>query len=199
MDKIDPPSAGRRRRRSRTSRHVDVGAGSRAQPTLLPGSGRKAYPAGHRDLWRLLTTPPTGTGPRRTRAPAWRRRRFAMRRIVAFTLVSAAVGAAAGGALVVWRRNPRVGSGFVNSVVNPALVRRGLVGRRRVRTRHARARRPQVRHPTVDARPPGADVRRLSHHGAARSALRMGPQRRWPLATAASSCTTSSTTSTSPR
>jgi hypothetical protein len=38
------------------------------------------------------------------------------------------LAAAAGGALIVWRRNPRIGSAFVNSVVNPALVRRGLAG-----------------------------------------------------------------------
>jgi deazaflavin-dependent oxidoreductase (nitroreductase family) len=32
------------------------------------------------------------------------------------------------GALWVWRRDPRVGSGFVNSVVNPWLIRSGLAG-----------------------------------------------------------------------
>ena len=51
-----------------------------------------------------------------------------MRRSVAITAGLASLATAAGGALVVWRRNPRIGSAFVNSVVNPALVRRGLAG-----------------------------------------------------------------------
>jgi len=40
------------------------------------------------------------------------------------------VAAAVGGVVVAWRRNPRVGSGFVNTVVNPGLLQRGLVGGR---------------------------------------------------------------------
>jgi hypothetical protein len=51
-----------------------------------------------------------------------------MRRIVALLATTAALGAVAGGAVVAWRRNPRIGTGFVNSVVNPGLVRRGLAG-----------------------------------------------------------------------
>jgi hypothetical protein len=51
-----------------------------------------------------------------------------MRRIVSMIAVATALGATVGGAVVVWRRNPRVGSAFVNSVVNPSLLRRGLAG-----------------------------------------------------------------------
>ena len=51
-----------------------------------------------------------------------------MRRIVSMIAVATALGATVGGAVVVWRRNPRVGSAFVNSVVNPRLLRRGLAG-----------------------------------------------------------------------
>ena len=47
-----------------------------------------------------------------------------MRRIVVFI----AAGAVVGGAVVAWRRNPRIGTTFVNSVVNPRLLRRGLAG-----------------------------------------------------------------------
>jgi hypothetical protein len=50
-----------------------------------------------------------------------------MRRIVFVIGLSAATGAVAA---TVWRRNPRLGTAFVNSVVNPALMRRGLVGGR---------------------------------------------------------------------
>jgi hypothetical protein len=51
-----------------------------------------------------------------------------MRRIVAIVVASTTVGAVTGGALVAWRRNPRIGTAFVNSVVNPTLLRRGLAG-----------------------------------------------------------------------
>lgn len=51
-----------------------------------------------------------------------------MRRSVILAGGLVSLAAAAGGALIVWRRNPRIGSAFVNSVVNPALVRRGLAG-----------------------------------------------------------------------
>jgi hypothetical protein len=47
-----------------------------------------------------------------------------MRRIVALV----AAGTVVGGAVVAWRRNPRIGTTFVNSVVNPRLLRRGLAG-----------------------------------------------------------------------
>lgn len=53
-----------------------------------------------------------------------------MRRIGLIVAASATVGGAAAGAVVIWRRNPRVGSAFVNSVVNPRLLKRGLVGGR---------------------------------------------------------------------
>lgn len=47
-----------------------------------------------------------------------------MRRIVAI----GALVAAAAGAVVYWRRNPRTGTRFVNAVVNPGLLGRGLAG-----------------------------------------------------------------------
>ena len=49
-----------------------------------------------------------------------------MRRIVA--VVASAVLAAF--AIRAWRRNPRMGTTFVNTVVNPVLLRRGLAGGR---------------------------------------------------------------------
>lgn len=48
-----------------------------------------------------------------------------MRRIVSAIAVVAVIGVVAARA---WRRNPRIGTAFVNSVVNPALLRRGLAG-----------------------------------------------------------------------
>jgi hypothetical protein len=54
-----------------------------------------------------------------------------MPRFVVFLSTAAALGAVAGGSVIVWRRNPRMGSAFVNAVVNPGLVRRGLAGRGR--------------------------------------------------------------------
>ena len=42
--------------------------------------------------------------------------------------VATALGATVGGAVIVWRRNPRVGSALVNSVVDPRLLQRGLAG-----------------------------------------------------------------------
>jgi hypothetical protein len=50
-----------------------------------------------------------------------------MRRIVAITAVAAVLG----GSVIIWRRNPRIGTRFVNSVVNPMLLGRGLAGGRR--------------------------------------------------------------------
>ncbi len=51
-----------------------------------------------------------------------------MRRIVVYGAVPVTLGAIAGGAVFAWRRNPRIGTAFVNSVVNPRLVHRGLAG-----------------------------------------------------------------------
>lgn len=46
-------------------------------------------------------------------------------------IVISGLGAAAlGAAFVAWRRDPRIGSAFVNSVVNPWLLRRGFAGGR---------------------------------------------------------------------
>jgi hypothetical protein len=43
-------------------------------------------------------------------------------------LLIATLGTALGAGLVAWRRDPRIGSGLVNSVVNPWLLERGLAG-----------------------------------------------------------------------
>ena len=51
-----------------------------------------------------------------------------MRRMVGIASVSVAVAVAATGTVAYWRRHPRVGTGFVNVVVNPVLLRRGLAG-----------------------------------------------------------------------
>jgi hypothetical protein len=51
-----------------------------------------------------------------------------MRKIVTLFALPAVTGAALVAAIALWRRNPRIGTAFVNSVVNPALLRRGLVG-----------------------------------------------------------------------
>jgi deazaflavin-dependent oxidoreductase (nitroreductase family) len=51
-----------------------------------------------------------------------------MRRVVAICGASATLAAIVTGTVVYWRRNPRVGTRFVNAVVNPGLVRRGLAG-----------------------------------------------------------------------
>jgi hypothetical protein len=54
-----------------------------------------------------------------------------VRRIIIALIGTSAAAALVGGAVWSFRRNPRMGSSFVNSVVNPALLRRGLVGRGR--------------------------------------------------------------------
>jgi hypothetical protein len=51
-----------------------------------------------------------------------------MRKRSSIAAVVTAVAAVGGGAIVLWRRDPRLGSGFVNSVVNPRMLRQGLVG-----------------------------------------------------------------------
>jgi deazaflavin-dependent oxidoreductase (nitroreductase family) len=51
-----------------------------------------------------------------------------MPKVVRIVAASAALAGILGGAVLVWRRNPRLGTTFVNSVVNPMLVRRGLAG-----------------------------------------------------------------------
>jgi hypothetical protein len=54
-----------------------------------------------------------------------------MRKTVILFAVPAVTGAAVVAAASMWRRNPRIGTAFVNSVVNPALLRGGLAGRGR--------------------------------------------------------------------
>jgi deazaflavin-dependent oxidoreductase (nitroreductase family) len=51
-----------------------------------------------------------------------------VRKIGAILAVPLVIVAAAGAAVIAFRRNPRIGSAFVNTVVNPLLLRRGLVG-----------------------------------------------------------------------
>jgi hypothetical protein len=51
-----------------------------------------------------------------------------MRKVVTFLAFPAVTGAAVVAGVGLWRRNPRIGTAFVNSVVNPALLRRGLAG-----------------------------------------------------------------------
>jgi len=51
-----------------------------------------------------------------------------MPKIVTFFAFPAVTGAALVAAVGLWRRNPRIGTAFVNSVVNPALLRRRLAG-----------------------------------------------------------------------
>ena len=51
-----------------------------------------------------------------------------MRRLVAISGGSAILAAIVTGTVVYWRRNPRVGTRFVNAVVNPGLLKRGLAG-----------------------------------------------------------------------
>ena len=76
-----------------------------------------------------LVRPRAATGPVRPHHPSRTAGRLiAMRRIVTFFAFPAVTGAALVAAVGLWRRNPRIGTAFVNSVVNPALLRRGLAG-----------------------------------------------------------------------
>jgi len=52
-----------------------------------------------------------------------------MRRIRFVILGLGACGALLAAGVVLWRRNPRLGSGVVNAVVNPRMIRRGFAGR----------------------------------------------------------------------
>jgi deazaflavin-dependent oxidoreductase (nitroreductase family) len=52
----------------------------------------------------------------------------AMTRFLSIAVVLAVVGGLARWALAAWRRDRRIGTTFVNGVVNPLLVRRGLAG-----------------------------------------------------------------------
>ena len=51
-----------------------------------------------------------------------------MRKIVTLFAFPAVTAAALVAAVGLWRRNPRIGTAFVNSIVNPALLRSGLAG-----------------------------------------------------------------------
>jgi deazaflavin-dependent oxidoreductase (nitroreductase family) len=54
-----------------------------------------------------------------------------MRKISVVLGVQVAIGAVVVGVATIWRRDPRMGTAFVNSVVNPLLLRRGLAGKGR--------------------------------------------------------------------
>lgn len=54
-----------------------------------------------------------------------------MRKLTLLFTAAGAIVALLVAGILVWRRNPRMGTAFVNSVVNPALIRRGLSGRGR--------------------------------------------------------------------
>src|SRR5512140_2100095 len=51
-----------------------------------------------------------------------------MRKAAVIMAVPVTLGVAAGAAVIAFRRNPRIGSAFVNTVVNPRLLQRGLAG-----------------------------------------------------------------------
>lgn len=51
-----------------------------------------------------------------------------MRRFVTLVAAVGLIGGLARLGFVAWRRNPRIGTAFVNSVVNPRLLDRGLAG-----------------------------------------------------------------------
>lgn len=53
-----------------------------------------------------------------------------MRRLIAILATMTGLVAVVAGAIAWWRRNPRFGTAFVNTVVNPWLLRRGLAGGR---------------------------------------------------------------------
>jgi len=53
-----------------------------------------------------------------------------MRRILTIVIALAVVRALARWAVAIWLGNRRIGTGFVNTVVNPLLLRRGLAGGR---------------------------------------------------------------------
>jgi deazaflavin-dependent oxidoreductase (nitroreductase family) len=54
-----------------------------------------------------------------------------MRKIALILVAPAAIGTVLFGAARMWRQDRRVGTAFVNSVVNPVLLRRGLAGKGR--------------------------------------------------------------------
>ena len=54
-----------------------------------------------------------------------------MRRILVVIGGLGALGGLGVGGVLAWRRNPRIGTHFVNAVVNPRMVGRGLAGRGR--------------------------------------------------------------------
>lgn len=51
-----------------------------------------------------------------------------MRKVMSIAAAAAGLVGIAAGAFILWRRNPRIGTGFLNSVVDPFLVRRGISG-----------------------------------------------------------------------
>jgi hypothetical protein len=83
-----------------------------------------------------------------------------MRKLIVLAGALAAAGAAT---LVAWRRNPRLGTRYLNEVVNPALVARGIAGagRSEVGTLEHVGRRSGTRHLTPIHPVPTADGFRI--------------------------------------
>jgi hypothetical protein len=86
-----------------------------------------------------------------------------MTRILSIAVVLAAIGGLARWALAAWRHNRRIGTSFVNSVVNPLLIRRGLAGGRasEIGTLEHIGRRTGVRRLTLVHPEPTADGFRI--------------------------------------
>lgn len=78
-------------------------------------------------------------------------------------LIPAALVAAGAGIFLAWRRNPRIGTRFVNDVLNPLMVERGLAGtgRAEVGTLEHVGRRSGTRHLTPVHPVPTADGFRI--------------------------------------
>ena len=96
-----------------------------------------------------------------------------MRKTIAIIAVATE---ALGAAVYLWRRDPRIGSAFVNSVVNPGCCVAGWRGAGTPRSARLNTW-AEVRHPTTDPGASGTDPGGVSRHGAARRAVRMGAQR----------------------
>ena len=91
-----------------------------------------------------------------------------MRKIVTLFAFPAVTGAALVAAVGLWRRDPRMGTAFVNSVVNPALLRRGLAGygRSEIGTLEHLGRKSGVRRltPSIRSRHRGFSDHRSARH-----------------------------------
>lgn len=71
---------------------------------------------------------PFGTDGGRRTVPRSRQEEEHVRKFNLVVIGLASVAGLIGGAIFMFRRSPRTGASFVNSVVNPVLIRRGLAG-----------------------------------------------------------------------